>query len=56
MTPDARVLQFPPSGATRPQDYGQFTRELSIDPSSHDICRPEGHRAKAAPRKLVNAS
>ncbi|MDQ6777321.1 MAG: DUF4158 domain-containing protein [Actinomycetota bacterium] len=31
MTPDARVLQFPPSGAARPQEYGQFTRELSAD-------------------------
>jgi hypothetical protein len=31
VTPDARVLQFPPSGAARPQDYGQFTRELSAD-------------------------
>ena len=33
MTPDARVLQFPPSATARPQDYGQFTRELSADPS-----------------------
>src|SRR5204863_4728318 len=25
VTPDARVLQFPPSASARPQDYGQFS-------------------------------
>ena len=32
MTPDARVLRFPPAtGGTGARDYGQFTRELSPD-------------------------
>ena len=31
MTPDARVLQFPPSAGARSQHYGPCTRELSAD-------------------------
>ena len=38
MTPDARVLQFPPSVAARPQDYGQFSRALSADELAGCFC------------------
>jgi hypothetical protein len=38
VTPDARVLQFPPSVAARPQDYGQFSRALSADELAGCFC------------------
>jgi hypothetical protein len=51
MTPDARVLQFPPSGATRPQDYGQFTRELSPDELAGCFCFSDDDQRTVARRR-----
>ena len=51
MTPDARVLQFPPSGAARPQDYGQFTRELSADELAGCFCFSDDDQRVIARRR-----
>ena len=51
MTPDARVLQFPPSGPTRPQDYGQFTRELSPDELAGCFCFSDDDQRQIARRR-----
>ena len=55
MTPDARVLQFPPSATARPQDYGQFSRELSADELAGCFCfSDDDQRQIARHRREVN--
>jgi hypothetical protein len=51
MTPDARVLQFPSSGPTRPQEYGQFTRELSPDELAGCFCFSDDDQRQIARRR-----
>ncbi len=51
MTPDARVLQFPSSGPTRPQDYGQFTRDLSPDELAGCFCFSDDDQRQIARRR-----
>ena len=51
VTLEARVLQFPPGGATRPQDYGQFTRELSLDELAGCFCFSDDDQHTIARRR-----
>jgi hypothetical protein len=51
VTPEARVLQFPPSGAARPQDYAQFTRELSPDELAGCFCFSDDDQRQIARRR-----
>ena len=51
MTPDARVLQFPPSATARPQDYGQFSRELSADELAGCFCFSDDDQRQIARRR-----
>jgi Domain of unknown function (DUF4158) len=51
VTPDARVLQFPPSATARPQDYGQFTRELSADELAGCFCFSDDDQRQIARRR-----
>ena len=55
LTQDARVLQFPPSATARPQDYGQFSRELSADELAGCCCSSDDdQRQIARHRREVN--
>lgn len=51
VTPEARVLQFPQSGAARPQDYDQFTRELSADELAGCFCFSDDDQRAIARRR-----
>jgi len=51
VTPDARVLQFPPSATARPQDYGQFSRELSADELAGCFCFSDDDQRQIARRR-----
>jgi len=51
MTPDARVLQFPPSATARPHDYGQFSRELSPDELAGCFCFSDDDQRQIARRR-----
>ncbi len=51
MTTDARVLQFPPSVAARPQDYGQFSRHLSADELAGCFCFSDDDQRQIARRR-----
>jgi hypothetical protein len=51
VTPDARVLQFPPSATARPQDYGQFSGELSADELAGCFCFSDDDRRQIARRR-----
>ena len=51
VTPDARVVQFPPSVPVRPQDYGQFSCELSADELAGCFCFSDDDRRKIARRR-----
>jgi TnpA family transposase len=51
VTPDARVLQFPPSAAARPGDYGQFSRELSADELAGCFCFSDDDQRQIARRR-----
>jgi hypothetical protein len=51
VTPDARVLQLPTSATARPQDYGQFTRELSADELAGCFCFSDDDQRQIARRR-----
>jgi hypothetical protein len=51
VTPDARVLQFPPSATARPQDYGQFSLELSPDELAGCFCFSDDDQRQIARRR-----
>lgn len=55
MTAGVRVLQFPPSVAARPQDYGLFSRQLSADELAGCFCfSDDDQRQIARHRRDVN--
>jgi uncharacterized protein DUF4158 len=45
------VLQFPASGPARPQDYGQFTRDLSPDELAGCFCFSDDDQRQIARRR-----
>jgi hypothetical protein len=49
--PDAQILQFPPSATARPQDYGQFSRELSADELAGCFCFSDDDQHQIARRR-----
>lgn len=51
VTADARVLQFPPSVAARPQDYGQFSCQLSADELAGCFCFSDDDQRQIARRR-----
>jgi Domain of unknown function (DUF4158) len=52
VTPDARVLRFPPAtGATGARDYGRFTRELSPDELAGCFFFSDDDRGRIATRR-----
>ncbi len=51
MRPDAQILQFPPSATARPQDYGQFSRELSADELAGCFCFSDDDQHQIARRR-----
>ena len=51
VTPDAQILQFPPSATARPQDYGQFSRELSADELAGCFCFSDDDQHQIARRR-----